>query len=111
MVKSSRTESSLFELFRKNSYVTTCSLTWKNIKKLEEGFCIETFYFSGSFQNKGKIFFFSFLEEKSVPSIISNSAFTGFLTDFFNSDPFSKFSKKMLKCSAVHRLFFQNFFK
>jgi NADH-quinone oxidoreductase chain G len=83
MVKSSRTESSLFELFRKNSYVTTCSLTWKNIKKLEEGFCIETFYFSGSFQNKGKIFFFSFLEEKSVPSIISNSAFTGFLTDFF----------------------------
>lgn len=60
--------------------------------------------------NKGKIFFSSFFKQGTY-SIISRIAFTRFLTDFFSSDPFSQFSPKMIKCSAIHRKLFNNFFK
>jgi len=110
LIFASRIDTSLLQFFRKNSYsISNFYVTWNNVKKLEESFFIEKTFFSNSFSNKGKLFFSSFLET-SIPSTLSKIAFTAFLTDFFNADPFSKISTKMMKCSRIHRMLFKNFF-
>ena len=106
----SKTENSLLEIFRKNSYIKSKGFfTWKNISIQETNFGLEKESFSKGFYNKGKIFFSYFFKEKSTFKI-SGMPCCAFVIDFFNTDPFSKFSTKMQKCSNTNRLFFNNFF-
>jgi NADH-quinone oxidoreductase chain G len=113
LLPASKIESSLLDLFRKNSYKThDYNRNWKDVKNLyslEQSFSLEKSFFLNGFYNKGNTFFSPFIKTNTLSSV-SFLPFTSFLTDYFNADPFSKFSSKMVKCSTVQRILFKNFF-
>jgi hypothetical protein len=111
-IQISRRESVFLKLFRKNCYVTSEFLrNWANIKKMEESFLTEKIFFSNELWNKGQKLFLSFLSRDVFHTFaISFLPFKSYLTDYFNSDPFSKKSAQMIKSSNIQRKIFRNFF-
>jgi len=57
--------------------------------------------------SKRQTFFAGILE--TTPSIVSGTAFSPFLTDFYTSDSISKHSTTMAECSNTYRASFKNF--
>jgi NADH-quinone oxidoreductase chain G len=111
-VEISRRESIFFKLFRKNCYTTSEVVrNWVNLKKIEESFLIEKHFFSNELWNKGQKLFFSIKPAGIFHTYtISYLPFKSYLTDYFGSDPFSKNSVQMIKCSDTQRKLFRNFF-